>query len=295
MTWLTFALLTFLATAEPKRIAITFDDAPNPGTFLSGEDRATHLLAGLRDAGVPRVAFFANSVRMDGEGSRRLRRYAEAGHLIANHTHSHLDLNKVSARAFLIDVVEADRRLSDLPNFTRWFRFPYLHEGQTSHKRDLVRRGLEDLGYLNAYITVNTYDWHLDVLFQRALAAGARFNAFRTTYLSTTVDAARYYDDLAFDMMKRSPAHVLLLHENDLNAFYIMELIHSLRGAGWQIISPEEAYEDPLVRYVSPNARESNPGRLGEMAIDQAIDLHPWHESCDQFFLERRVYDATSI
>ena len=281
-------LLSF-AHAESRRIAFTFDDAPNADTFLTGPSRAARLIDGLRGGGVPRVAFFANSHRLDEEGLARLRRYAGAGHVIGNHTHSHPELNAVSPLDFMANVREADRLLSALPGFTRWFRFPYLREGPSTFKRDHVRQGLKDLGYLNAYVTVNTYDWYLNELFQRALNVGDQLDRFRRTYLATTLDAAAYYDRLAHATLGRSPAHVLLLHENDLNAFYVMELAHAFRTAGWTLITPEEAYADEIARHETPDPLASNPGRIGELALEQGVDAHPWHYSCDKLFLETSV------
>ena len=75
-----------------RRIAITFDDAPRPdGTFLSGEERTRRLIDGLDAAGVRGAMIFATTARLEDTSgaARRLRAYAEAGHVLANHSHAH--------------------------------------------------------------------------------------------------------------------------------------------------------------------------------------------------------------
>jgi peptidoglycan/xylan/chitin deacetylase (PgdA/CDA1 family) len=88
-------LIAAEGAAETRRIAITFDDAPRvDGAYFDGPTRTTKLLAALEAAKVGQVAFFCNSTRMDAGGAVRIKSYAEAGHLIANHSHSHPDLQR---------------------------------------------------------------------------------------------------------------------------------------------------------------------------------------------------------
>ena len=41
---------------------------------------------------------------------------------------------------------------------------------------------------------------------------------------------------------------MLLLHETDLNALFIVDLVAGLRAAGWTIITMDEAYRDPIAQ-----------------------------------------------
>lgn len=277
-----------------RSIALTFDDAPREDTLrFSGAERAVELMARLRKAGVPRTAIFANTVRADEEGRRRLEAYAAAGYTIANHSHSHLDLNVTDPAAYVADIVRADDALGTLPTFVRWFRFPYLREGDEPAKRDFVRRELTRLGYRNAYITVNTFDWHMDTLLQQALAAGRTvdYDRLREVYVDVLAGAVEFTDALAQQAIGRSPRHVLLLHENDLNALFVGDLVAALRARGWTIVAPETAYEDPIAAMESATIFPGNPGRIGEIAFDRGIRGPLSHESCDQAYLERLFED----
>jgi peptidoglycan-N-acetylglucosamine deacetylase len=270
-SWILLLLFAVECAAEARQIAITFDDAPLDDTaHFDGQTRTAKLLAALQAAKVGQVAFFCNSYRMDAAGADRIKSYAAAGHLIANHSHSHADLHKVGAEAFLADVKTADEVLRAVPNYQRWFRFPYLHEGRTIEERDVVRRELKKREFLSAYVTVDTYDWYMDRLLQEALEERKTiaFDRLRTAYVDLFAESIEFYDRLARDQLGRSPRHVLLLHENDLAALYIGDLVDRLRSTGWEIISPEAAYRDPIAA-VEPSTLRLGQGRVVAMAVDK--------------------------
>src|SRR5262245_7399412 len=216
---LVLAALIWAGQAQARELALSFDDAPRQGSALmGGPPRAAAIIEGLRQAGVEQAVFFANSDRMDAEGRRRLRAYAAAGHVIANHSATHPHLRDLTAEGFLTDVATADRALRPLPNFRPWFRFPFLEEGDTPEKRDAVRAGLVRMGYAQGYVTIDTYDWYLDMLANDAAERGEALNmpALGLLYTELMVASADFYDDLAVAHLGRSPRHVILLHENDL-------------------------------------------------------------------------------
>lgn len=255
--------------AEARDLALSFDDAPRPGSAIfSGSERQARLIAGLRRAGVEQAAFFANTRdRLDGAGRARIYAYGIAGHVIANHSASHPHLRDLSAEAFLDDVQEADTALNIFPGFRPWFRFPYLDEGDTAAKRDAVREGLERLGYAQGYVTIDTYDWYIDQLANNAAQRGEMLNMeeLKSLYLEAIVASADFYDDLAVAHLGRSPRHVLLLHENDLAALFITDLVAALRNDGWIIVSADVAYADPIAQTM-PDTMFLNQGRVAALA-----------------------------
>lgn len=106
----------------------------------------------------------------------------------------------------------------------------------------------------NGYVTVDGSDWHMEQLAVEAVCAGRRIDmdALRDLYVGTHVEAAEFYDALARRTIGRSPAHVLLLHETDLAALWIGDLVAALRARGWEIVTPDDAFADPL-RTEMPN------------------------------------------
>jgi peptidoglycan/xylan/chitin deacetylase (PgdA/CDA1 family) len=275
---------------DSRAIALTFDDAPRLSTpVFDGATRTARLVAGLEAVGVTRAAFFANTIRLGGDGQARLAQYAAAGHAIGNHTHSHLDVNRTDLDVYLADLRRADTALSSLNGFVRLFRFPFLREGPDATVRDCLRNELARLGYLNAYVTVNAYDWALDRLIEQAVRDGrpVDYAAIGRMYVDVILACAEFYDALAVSVLGRSPRHVLLLHENDINALFLPDLVTALRHEGWTVIAPEEAYADPIATLVTRNVFHRNPGRIGEIASDCGCTSHLWHESCDTAYWAR--------
>lgn len=285
-----FFLLNFiLSVTTAKEIAITFDDAPRFAKgYLDGQTRAKKLIENLQQAKVPNTVFFSVSSNLNDEGKNRIQLYASAGYNIANHTDTHPNFNQVSAKDYINDFKTADKALSKFPNFVKWFRFPYLREGNNISKRDMMRNTLSKMKYFNAYITINNYDWYMEDQFQAEIAkkTNLNFEKLKKYYVSQLMNAVEYYDKMAVTNLGRSPKHVLLLHETDLNALFIGDLISELRNKGWDIITPQEAYKDQIAEYVTPKVLNFNPGRIGEIAKDKGQTTGLWHESCDEVFLD---------
>jgi peptidoglycan/xylan/chitin deacetylase (PgdA/CDA1 family) len=299
MTWnspswrLTFILVAvLLATTEisadaPPQIAITFDDAPrDAGPFQDETDRMTALIEALERGGVEGAMFFATTRNLEArgvEGDARLRRYVEAGHVLANHSHAHGSANGMPAEEFLADVELAQERLAGYPGNTPYFRFPFLNEGDTEEKRDAIRAGLEALGLKQGYVTIDNYDWYLQALFDEAVRAGDPIDleAWRGIYVEVLMAAVHHYDVMARRTLDRSPAHVLLLHENDLAALFIDDLAAALRADGWTIIPALEAYEDPIAER-APDTLLLGQGRVAALAAESGTPgrelRHAWED-----------------
>jgi peptidoglycan/xylan/chitin deacetylase (PgdA/CDA1 family) len=276
------------AAPQEKRIALTFDDIPrHPGAFLSQEDRTKRLIAGLKAARVRQAAFFVNpgflSDPAKAGGEARIAAYARAGHVLANHSFSHRNLIAIPAEEYLADIDRAEEWLKGREGRRPWFRFPYLGEGGPDKaKRDAVRAGLKARGLRNGYVTVDASDWHIEQMTIAAKQSGKTIDmdALRQLYIESHVQAADYYDGLARRTLGRSPAHVLLLHETDLAALYIADLAAALRRAGWQIVSADKAFADPIAAAMPdvPVAR----GTLTEaLAWEKGLPAPRWYERND--------------
>jgi len=258
------------APVPARTIAITFDDAPRNATHLSGPERAGRLVAALAKAGVQATFFCTTAGLGETEGRERIEAYRAAGHLVANHAHAHLDLHRVGAATFLADFERAAADLAAIPGARKWFRYPYLHEGRTLDERDTVRQSLAVAGYAQGYVTVDNYDWYMDRLFQEAITARREvdFDALRAAYVETLVAGVEFYDGIAREALGRSPAHVLLLHENDLAALFIVDLVTALRAKGWETVSADVAYADPIAGE-DPETLRLGQGRVVALAVDR--------------------------
>jgi peptidoglycan/xylan/chitin deacetylase (PgdA/CDA1 family) len=271
-----------VAQTDPKQIALTYDDAPrSDGRLFTGVERTQALLAQFEQAKTGPVAIFVTTRGLDrDDGKARIQAYDRAGHRIANHSHTHPWASRTESADFLRDIDEATTRLDGLGplnNRRPWFRFPYLDEGGYGPDKDRARQRREELrtalsarDLRNGYVTVDTYDWHLEALLQSALRDGKRIDkvAVGKFYADMIVEAAEHYDRMAMDVLGRRPAQTLLLHENDLAAAFTVEMVAGLRAAGWEIIDPDAAYRDPIARD-DPDTLFAGMGRVAAIAHDK--------------------------
>lgn len=285
-----FGMLTMLLVlATPaiaqKRIALTFDDAPRArGPFLTPDERTERIIAGLRKAKVRQAAFFVvpgNLSAPDGAGGeRRIAAYVAAGHVVANHSFSHPALKSMTAGAYLADIDRASGWLMGRRGLRPWFRFPFLDEGGSDKaKRDAVRAGLAARKLSNGYVTVDGSDWNIENLTAEARKAGKPVDmaALRDLYVETHVESAEFSDGLAKQALGRQPVQVMLLHETDLAAYWIADLVAGLREKGWEIVTADAAYRDPIAK-AQPDSPSAQGSRLEAMAWEKGVPAPRWYE-----------------
>lgn len=254
------------------KIALSFDDAPRGnGAYFTGAERTEALITSLESVNAPPVVFFVTTQGLkSSEGRDRISKYAKAGHLIANHSDTHPFASQVGLEATILDIDSAEQKLAGYSNRRPWFRFPYLDEGKTLDLRDGMRSALKERDLLNGYVTIDNFDWYLASQWRKAVRDeyNVDMEALKAAYIETLVDAVEFYDQLAIDAIGNAPPHVLLLHENDLAALFIDDLIKALRQQGWEIISPDEAYAHPVATTL-PETLNAGSGLFAAMAIDR--------------------------
>jgi peptidoglycan/xylan/chitin deacetylase (PgdA/CDA1 family) len=263
--------------APPTRaIAITFDDATLPdGPLLDGQERTRRLIAALDAAEVEEAMFFVTTGNVEREGgAQRIRDYAAAGHALANHSHSHQWLHQTATEEYIADLDRAIESLAAFDGVEPYYRFPFLDEGREPGKRDRLREALRERGLKNGYVTVDTWDWYLVNLTQEAKAAGIamiNLDKLRDLYVDVITRSALYYDAMAERTLGRSPHHVLLLHENDLAALFVDDLVAALEAHGFRIIPATEAFTDSIADR-EPDTLYLGQGRIAALAHEAGAD-----------------------
>lgn len=263
-----------------KRIALTYDDAPlGNGPRYTGAARTAALVEQLAAADTGPVAIFVTTRGLEtADGRARITSYADAGHLIANHSDVHAPASRTPVEDYIADIDRAEEKLAGFDNRRPWFRFPFLDEGgmgeanKDAVRRDALRAALKERDLISGYVTVDTYDWHLDRLWSSAGRRGRAvdMDVLSRVYVEMVLDAADHYDALGQQVLGRRPAQVLLLHENDLAASFTIDLAQALRADGWTIIDPDEAFADPIVSEL-PTTRYSGGGRISALAADAGL------------------------
>ncbi|MEL7319863.1 MAG: polysaccharide deacetylase family protein [Pseudomonadota bacterium] len=274
--------------ASTKRIAFTFDDVPRAaGVLYTQDERTRRLIEGLKEAGVEQAAFFLNpkNIPTNKGAETRIAAYVDAGHVIANHTFSHPWLSQVTAKAYLADLDKGAAWFEGREGTRQWFRFPFLDEGRDDKaKRDAVREGLAERGLTNAYVTVDASDWFYEGALETATREGQAIDhaALSALFIESHVEAAEFYADLAERALGRQPAHVMLMHENDLTALTLVDLVDTLKAKGWRIITVDEAYADPVAveasRYDTPSAGGT---LIEQLAWQKGLPAPRWYSRND--------------
>ena len=268
-------LLLLLCFAQPsvlaKQIAFSYDDAPMPDSpAMSGQARTDLLLRELKNAGVKDALFFVTTKHIVDESSKkRIEKIIANGFHIAHHSHAHESANQLSVEDYLQDFDQADAVLNNFDNYLKLHRFPFLHHGKTASDQQQLRQALEERGFKDGYVTVDNAEWYLNHLYVQAIKEGQAVNmdALKQLYIETMMAGIEYYDTLAVSTLKRSPSHVLLMHANDISAIFAGDLARALTEAGWEIISPKLAYQDPIAN-ITPKTHYLKQGRVAALAHD---------------------------
>ncbi|MEO8224180.1 MAG: polysaccharide deacetylase family protein, partial [Gammaproteobacteria bacterium] len=240
----------WVAAAQAQSVSLTFDDGLNPDEVPAAREWNGQILDSLKQADVRAMVF--PSLRSVGHGAGRelIAAWSEGGHGVGNHTSKHRSLSssRVSLSDFIEDVREADQAFRGLASWEPRLRFPFLKEGNTESKRDGIRKWMRDNNYLAAPVSVDTSDWYYNQVFLELVRLGdqARVAKLQEQYVAHLLDRAQYYDQLAVRVLGRSPKHVLLLHVSAINAATLNLVIGAFRQRGWRLVSPAEAFADPL-------------------------------------------------
>jgi len=262
--WTVTSLIWFLSVvfAAPgvaaTELAVTVDDIPANGPVPAGATRrgiASEMIRALERHSVPGVYAFMNGgqLRAHPERADILRDWRRAGFFLANHTLSHSDLTRLSAADYIGDIERNEpilKRLS-LPDAPKYFRYPYLHEGDTPDKRESVRGWLTARGYTIAPVTISLDDdWSWNDLYVRCAALGDRHSIARlkSLFLQSAITRLKAFEELSGQLFGRPIKHILVVHMSAFEALMLDELLTTYLAAGTTFVSLPEAMQDSAFR-----------------------------------------------
>lgn len=135
-------VLTEQGKKELQRVALTFDDGPHP--YYTEQ-----LLDGLKERGV-HATFFVTGEHAELHPDI-IERMHEEGHLIGNHTYSHIQLTKSNREKFKEELVQTSKVIQEITgDEVIYVRPPY---GTWDKKFE------EELNMIPVLWTVDTLDW----------------------------------------------------------------------------------------------------------------------------------------
>jgi peptidoglycan/xylan/chitin deacetylase (PgdA/CDA1 family) len=240
---------TAAATEARPEIAFTFDDAKTAqGGNRSWQEVNERILAALAKHKVKSVLFVCG-MRVDSDAGHELvGAWDRGGHLIANHSYSHFNIDKVALTEFQADTLKNEPLITSYPRFSRLFRYPMFKEGNTVDKRDGMRSFLEKHGYRIGRATVDASDWAISARLEDRLKnnTNADVSGYRDFFLHHIWERSQYYHSLARQVLGHPVRHTVLLHHNVLNALFLDDLVGMFVSKGWRPIDAEYAYADPI-------------------------------------------------
>lgn len=289
-----FLGLVLLAAALPAlgqqpgaghRLAITIDDLP-----INGPDGGLpelrqineRILAALRGATVPAVGFVnEQKLYRDGEVDGRialLEAWLAAGLELGNHTWSHPDFNKVGLAAYEEEIVRGESvtrlLMAKRQKPLRLFRHTFLRTGKTLEDKAALEAYLTDRGYVAVPVTIENDDWWFNDKYLKARAAGdgALMKKIADAYIVHWGTMFDWYEALALRVVKRPMDHVILMHQNALNAERLPEVLALMTARGYAFATVDAVLKDPAYGHEDRYAGPWGKSWLQRWALADGID-----------------------
>lgn len=274
--------------ATPPQIAITIDDLPVHGPTPPGESSlsiAGAMIAALMDANVPAYGFInGHWTEKQPETIEVLNAWRAAGIPLANHGWAHRHLNEMNLAQFEYEIARNEPLLKQLAGSIdwRWFRYPFLDEGETPEKRAAARQVLAKRSYRIADVTMDFSDWQWNVPYTRCSAAGdyGAIAELERLYLEAAREKARLSRKVARKLYGRDIPYVQLMHVGAMSARMMPRLLQLYRDEGFRFISLPDAQLDPV--YAAHNdptlpapPRSWEQARAKGVEIPQGTDYEP--------------------
>ena len=264
-------------------VALTFDDLPAAGSLPPATNRTkilTALAAELKANRLEGTYGFVNAVKLenDPDAQQALHVWLDNGMNIGSHTWSHISLTDHTAEAFEQEIAKNEPALESYGETRdwRWFRYPYLWEGDTIDKRRAVRTYLAEHRYRIAEVTLDFEDYAWNDAYGRCSARqdAAAIDWLKQSYLQT----AREYIALGREEQLIAFGHeipnVMLLHATAFTTLMLPDLLHQLRSDGFTFDALADVEKDPAYA-MDPDAALKYGGTLPDQYMDARHLTYP--------------------
>jgi peptidoglycan/xylan/chitin deacetylase (PgdA/CDA1 family) len=176
--------------------------------------------------------------------------WLQAGHELGNHSYGHLDYARTESAPYVEDVEKGRAGLQAFldkrQQKVRFFRFPFLREGETLEKLRAVREYLAKSGQRNLPVTIDNQDWSFEEPWVKARQANdtaglARLgedyqHALRLEVLTQTA--------LGDQWVGRASPQILLLHANEVGVAQWDPLFAWMKTRGFRFAGVDEVMAD---------------------------------------------------
>ena len=276
--WMLVVAVMLLAACAPKSaldrplggrpvMAITVDDIPEHGALPPGVTRADlsrEMVAALKAARVPAYGFVnAGPAEREPGGMAAVELWAQT-FPVASHTWSHPNLDDLTAEDYQADIARNEPLLERFAKGRdwRWFRYPFLSEGDDPAKRAAVRAFLAGRNYRIAAVTMDFSDWAYNDPYARCAAKGdkAAIAALEEDWLDAARYSVRASREMARSLYGGDIPYVLLTHLGGFDAHMFPRLLTLYKDMGFRFVTLEQAQNHPHY------AQDNNPRLPAEPA-----------------------------
>jgi peptidoglycan/xylan/chitin deacetylase (PgdA/CDA1 family) len=279
---LTLTLL-LLFTSPPTYaidVTITLDGIPAHGELpphVTRLDIANQMIRTLKKHQLQTTyGFMVGNLWVNDNDEAVLRHWLAAGNALANHSFSHPDLAEMTVADYLDDLQKTDTMLSKLipPTAQRYFRYPYLSEGETLEKRDAVLQWLTVHHYQVAPVTIDFSDYVWNEAYVRCANKQDKqaIEWLKKTYLEQAVNGVTIAHLLSEQVVGRDVKNILLLHFGVFEALMLDELIAAYQQAGVTFITLPDALTDEIYQVEPDVINKVGYTYLHKMRIAKGLD-----------------------
>ncbi len=183
-------------SGEKKKIALTFDDGPHPVY-------TEQLLDGLSERNV-KATFFLLGCNIEGN-EEIVRRIAEEGHLLGNHTFYHVDITKLSREEACAEILDTSSKITEITDQpVEYVRPPFGNWNQDLECEVMM---------IPVFWTVDTLDW-------------------------STRNADRLVEEVVSEVEEND---IILMHDSyDSTVRAALRIIDLLQAQGYEFVTVDE-------------------------------------------------------
>ncbi len=252
-----FSFTGVFGQAGGRVVSVTFDDLPATGPS-STLTRLTYInegiLKSLRDHGIP-AAGFVNEGKLfvEGEIDERaalLERWLDDGHVLGNHTFSHIAIDRASLEEYKEDLIRGETvtrmLLAARGQKLKYFRHTQLRTGPDKEYAQRLSSLLESRGYTVAPVTIDNNEYVFAAIYASARDRNDRAGMKRIAdaYVAYMENVFDHFEMVSRDFLGYEPPQILLLHANEINADHFGRLADMIKARGYRFVTIDEALRD---------------------------------------------------
>jgi len=257
-------ILTVLTATAPVaqddrgEIAVTFNELPVAESFREVNTREVFMtIVNTLDTHEVKATGFVVARNLE-ENYDLIGEWLNHGYTLGNLTYSHADYNDLDIKSFIGEIEKGKQAIEAiLSNFgqkKRYFRYPFLHYGQSIEARRQAKMYLEESNMVIAHATIVIEDYLYNLTMQQIdpETDTAKMEQLQYEYITHVIDQVTYAEQLSREMFGRNVDHIIQLQMNELNAAFLDAILTALKDMNYEFVTLDNALNDPV--YKTPEA-----------------------------------------